>query len=50
LIAENEEGKNPAHIVNMVLAGNQWYIQDARGKIFAMGKDSDIYNEVTNFH
>lgn len=50
LIAENEEGKNPAHIVNMVLAGSQWYIQDARGKIFSMGKDSDIYNEVYTFH
>ena len=33
----------------MILAGSQWYIQDAKGKIFSMGKDSDIYNEVYNF-
>lgn len=33
----------------MILAGSQWYIQDAKGKIFSMGKDSDIYNEVTCF-
>ena len=26
LIAENKEGKNAAHIVNMVPAGNKWYI------------------------
>lgn len=26
LIADNEEGDNPAHIINMIPAGNKWYI------------------------
>jgi WD40 repeat protein len=49
LIAENEEGKNPAHIVNMVSAGKKWYVQDGRGKIYVVSKETDMYSEIYRF-
>jgi len=49
LISDDEEGKHPAHIVNMILADNKWYVQDGRGKIYVMSRDSDISTEVYTF-
>jgi len=43
LIAENDRGDNPAHIMNMILADDQWYIQDFKGKIWVMDHNSDNY-------
>ena len=44
-----DEGKNPAIIKNMVLAGDKYYIQDAKGKIFALDRDSDLISVVYRF-
>ena len=49
-IAENENGDNPACIVNMISANNKWYIQDANGRIYVMAHDSEIVHEITSFH
>ena len=49
LIAENEEAKNPAHIVNMVSADKRWYIQDGKGKIYVLSKDTNQYSEIYKF-
>mmetsp|Transcript_35625 Transcript_35625/g.54476 ORF Transcript_35625/g.54476 Transcript_35625/m.54476 type:complete len:238 (+) Transcript_35625:896-1609(+) len=50
MIADNEEGKNPAYIVNMIKADTKWYIQDANGRMYSMNHDSEIYTEVYSFH
>ena len=49
LISEDEEGKFPAHIVNMVLADGKWYIQDGKGRIYVMNHDSELSTEVYDF-
>jgi len=49
LIAENEDGKNPAHIMNITVAGNKYYIQDGKGKIYCLNRETDIYTEVYKF-
>ena len=49
LIAENEDGKNPAKIVQITVAGNKYYIQDGRGKIYCLNRETDIYTEVYKF-
>jgi len=49
LIAESEDGTNPAHIMNMVLADNKYYIQDGKGKIYCLNRENDLYTEVYKF-
>lgn len=49
-ISENKLGKNPAHIMNMISAGKKWFIQDGKGRIYSLSKDSDEYNQIYSFH
>lgn len=46
ILIEESTGKNPAIIVNMILAGKMWYIQDARGRMYKMAYETENFTEV----
>jgi hypothetical protein len=43
LISSDPEGRNAAHIVQMIPADGKWFIQDAKGHIYQMGQDSENF-------
>jgi WD40 repeat protein len=50
LISSTPDGKNPAHIMNMILADDVWYIQDRKGRMYVMDKENDNYKCIYEFH
>lgn len=41
-VYETSEMKDPAYIINMTLAGDKYYLQDRKGKIFCLDRQTDL--------